>query len=386
MEKQLTNGRNIRFAPLTQDLLQATDEFNKRLQRAGVASSFRCFTNRDRDGERPAPMEVERYVAVDADGQVRGGYLLRWQSLWLRSEQLQGAALGLPISEGIIDQRYAMVGVSVLRDAAKRCENLYACGGGGRDGPVFRVVQHAGWQIQDIPFLFRVIKGKNFLLKLPQMQRPVRRLAATIGGSTGLSQLATGLLHAGSAVRHSGSSSLRMASDVSVEEVPSLAGAAEEVWSRVKSQYAFCVVRDDAHVDPAFPPARKDLHRLVVRRGRAIIGWCVVMTQSLSRLKAFLGDVVPGLIVDTFGDTQESTEIARAATAFLADQGVDIVLTNTSHDCWLSAFMRTGFLSWQSQFPVLVSKSLARRIGDLPGTMLQTHMTRGDGDGVHYLH
>jgi hypothetical protein len=110
------------------------------------------------------------------------------------------------------------------------------------------------------------------------------------------------------------------------------------------------------------------------------------MTQSLSRLKAFLGDVVPGLIVDTFGDTRESTEIARAATAFLADQGVDIVLTNTSHDRWLSAFMRTGFLSWQSQFPVLVSKSLARRIGDLPGTMLQTHMTRGDGDGVHYLH
>ena len=154
----------------------------------------------------------------------------------------------------------------------------------------------------------------------------------------------------------------------------------------MKSQYGFCVVRDGAHVDPAFPPEREDLHRLVVRRGGAIIGWCVVMAQSLSRLKAFLGDVVPGLIVDTFGDTSDSTEIARAATAFLADQGVDVVLTNTSHHSWLSAYKRIGFLSWASQYPVIVSKSLAQRIGDLPGTMLHAHITRGDGDGVHYLH
>ena len=381
----MPNARSIQFVPLTQESVPATEEFNKRLQSARVPS-FRCIANRDRNGEPPEPMEVEGYVAVDADGQVRGGYLLRWQRLWLRGEQLQGAALGLPISEGIVDQRYAMVGLSVLRDATKRCEHLYACGGGGRNAVHFRVLQHVGWQIQDVPFLFRVIKGRNFLRRLPQAQSPARRFAGTIAGVTGVSHFATGLLHATSAIRHAGTSSLRPTSDIHVEEVPSLSAAAEEVWSCVKSQYGFCVVRDGAHVDPAFPPEREDLHRLVVRRGGAIIGWCVVMAQSLSRLKAFLGDVVPGLIVDTFGDTSDSTEIARAATAFLADQGVDVVLTNTSHHSWLSAYKRIGFLSWASQYPVIVSKSLAQRIGDLPGTMLHAHITRGDGDGVHYLH
>lgn len=333
-------------------------------------------------------MEVETFVGVDAEGEVRGGYLLRWQFLWLRGERLCGANYGYPISEGIIDRRYGMVGVSILRDVVKRCEYLYLLGGGRRNGNVFfRVAQHVGWEIQDVPFLFRVIRGRHFFRKLPQMQRgPKRRLFATLGSATGLPQVATAFLHAGSAIGHGGSSSLHQSSNVTVEEMSTLSTIADEVWSRVNSQYAFCVVRDSAHVAPSFPPDRTDIHRLVVRRQGSIIGWSVVMTKGLSRLRAYLGDVVPGLIVDAFGDTRYATDIVRAATAYLAAQGVDIVITNTSHSRWLAAFKGLGFLTWRSQFPLIVSQPLARRIGNFPGIMRRTHISRGDGDGVHYLH
>jgi hypothetical protein len=332
-------------------------------------------------------MEAERYVGVDAEGQVRGAYILRWQFLWLRGEQFLGACYGHPVSEGVINKRYAMMGVSILRDALRRCEYLHMLGASGRDGSVFRVAQHAGWQIEDVPFLFRVIRGGPFLQRLPQMQRSGgRRLLASISAKTGLANIASRVLNEGSALWHHGSSALRVSSNVTVEEVSSLAGSADEAWLRSSSQYAFCVVRDGAHVDPSFPLDRTDLHRLVVRHQGSVVGWSVVMTEGLSRLQTYLGDVAAGLIVDAFGDTAYACEVVRAATTYLADQGVDVVITNTSHNRWVAGYKSAGFIPWSSQYPLLVSKSLAHRIGDFPAVMPQTHMSRGDGDGVHYLH
>jgi hypothetical protein len=179
---------------------------------------------------------------------------------------------------------------------------------------------------------------------------------------------------------------LRQPSDLTFEKVGTLAEAADEVWPRVRSHYAFCVVRDAAHVEPSFPPDRTDLERLVVRHRGSIVGWAMLMTQGLSRLRAYLGDVVPGLIVDVFGDAAYASEIVGAATAHLADRDVDVVITNTSHRDWLSGYRRKGFITWPSRFPLLVSRALAGRIGELDAVMPQMHLSRADSDGVHYLH
>jgi len=384
----LSASRNLRFVPLTKDVVESCEAFNERLRQEGIVDEyFSCSPNRDRGDVPPAPMESERYVGIDADGQTHGAYILRWQFLWLRGEKFLGACYGHPVSEGIIDKQYAMVGVSVLRDALKRCEYLHMLGASGRNGSVFRVAQHVGWQIEDVPFLFRVIDGRRFLRGIPQMRRGrERRALASIVGATGVAQIATRALHGGAAFWNRGRSSLRLSSNVTLEEVSALAGAADEVWSRACSQYDFCVVRDGSHVDPMFPLDRADLHRLVVRHQGSIVGWSVVMTEGLSRLRSYLGDVRPGLIVDAFGDTAYASEVVRATTAYLAEQGVDVVITNTSHNRWIAGYKRAGFITWRSQYPLLVSKSLAHRIGDLPDIMPQTHMSRGDGDGVHYLH
>ncbi|MGH9405788.1 MAG: hypothetical protein ACRD3D_08140 [Terriglobia bacterium] len=382
----MSKERTLKFFPLTGDLVPACNNFNERLRAAGFDGQFSSSPNAGRDGDIPCPMQVERYVGIDEEGDVRGAYLLRWQFLWLRGETFLGAAYGYPISEGVVNKKYAMVGVSVLRDATKRCEHLYVLGGSGREGNVFRIARHAGWELQDVPFLFRVIRGGPFLRKLPQMRSQKGRiLVAKIGSSTGLSGIAVKILHGGSALYHGGRSSLRQPSDVTVEEVNTFSGIGDELWLRVRSQYGFCVVRDGSHLEPMFPPSRSDLHRLIVRRQGTVIGWTVVMTQSLSRLQSYLGDVAPGLIVDAFGDVNEASHIVRAATAYLADKAVDAVLTNASHGRWIAAYKHAGFLSRPSQFPLIVSRSLARRIGNLSLMMAETHMSRGDGDGVHYL-
>jgi hypothetical protein len=96
-----------------------------------------------------------------------------------------------------------------------------------------------------------------------------------------------------------------------------------------------------------------------VRHRGSIVGWAVVITTGLSRLRAYLGDIVPGLIVDAFGDPAWASEIIGAATSYLADRGVDAVITNTSHRDWVSGYERKGFIAWRSQFPLLASRALA---------------------------
>src|SRR5258707_13893247 len=167
----MPKSRKLQFVPLTQDLVPACCEFNERLGRAEAdLSGLTCLVNRDRGAHPPVPMEVERFVGVDVDGQVRGAYSLRWQFLWLRGERLLGAHYGYPISEGIIDKKYAMVGVLVLLDALKRCEYLYLLAAGGRTGNVFRVPEHVGFAIDDGPFLFRVINARPLPPHLPRVQ------------------------------------------------------------------------------------------------------------------------------------------------------------------------------------------------------------------------
>lgn len=382
------NGE-IEFVPLSPKLVPACRSFNERLARAGADSvaGFGCTPNPVGDGGPPAPMALERFVGVDSGGEVRGAYALRWQSLWLRGSERVGAHYGYPVSEGVIDRRYAMVGTSVLRDAVRRCAHLYTLGADGRAGRVFGVGRHAGWAIEDVAFLFRIVNGGRFVRRLPQVRRRAERRAfAAVLGATGIAGIAARALHAGSAFRHCGSGALRMPSGTAVEEVATLGAAAEEVWARARSQYEFCVVRDGPHVEGSFPRERVELHRLTVSYHNAIVGWSVVMTQGLSRLRAHLGEVAPGLIVDVFGDTAHADAIVRAATSYLADRGVDVVITNVSHRAWMTAFRRAGFLQRPSQFPLIVSRALARELGGLHAVMPGIHMSRGDGDGVHYLH
>ena len=383
--------RRLEFLPLTPALLPSCSKFNQRLAGAGFIGQFSCIANRDqRDHSDPAappsPMEIQRFVAVDPAGEVRGGYQLRWQKIWLRGAEFQAAAYGYPVSEGIIDKQYAMLGVAILRDAVKRCEFLYTLGAGGESGNVFRVARHSGWQMRDVPFFFRVIKGGNFVRNLPQLQRkPAGRPLGGLAAAFGLAQLGSAALQAGSAALHSGSLSLRVPRDYKVDEVPSLADAANTVWPRVRGQYDFCVVRDGAHVEPMFPPERKDLHRLVIRHHGAPVGWAVVMTESLGRIRAYLGDVIPGLIVDAFGDPAHARQIVRAAAAYLAAQDIDVILTNASHQNWINAYRSSGFLSTRSQFPLIISRSLAQLVENFQAIMPHSHFTRADGDGVHYL-
>src|SRR5580704_16865705 len=63
----------------------------------------------------PAPgIEFRHFVVVDDDGEVRGGYFIRTQPFYIRGQVHDVGHYNAPLSEGIADKRYTVVGAVML--------------------------------------------------------------------------------------------------------------------------------------------------------------------------------------------------------------------------------------------------------------------------------
>jgi hypothetical protein len=72
----------------------------------------------------------------------------------------------------------------------------------------------------------------------------------------------------------------------------------------------------------------------------------------------------------------------RAATAFLEKTGIDLIVSNQSHQAWRRAFERNGFLKGPSNFIFAASKKLTALLPLLQENSDTFHITRADGDGL----
>ena len=105
----------IEIRPFTSEHVEAMKAFNRRLARGAASTGSR--SRQCRSGSRDArgsPLYNEYFVALEGDA-VRGAYRLKPQPFAVRDEVVMIAALTLPLSEGIIDPRYAVVGIQLSR-------------------------------------------------------------------------------------------------------------------------------------------------------------------------------------------------------------------------------------------------------------------------------
>ena len=127
--------------------------FNSRLQAADALLFPLTETAPQPNPNRPATgIEFRHFVVVDDGGEVRGGYFLRSQPFWIRGKMHAVAHYNAPLSEGIIDKRYATVGAMMLAHALREQPLLFAMGMGGMDRPLPRMLRAMGWsKIQLLP-------------------------------------------------------------------------------------------------------------------------------------------------------------------------------------------------------------------------------------------
>jgi hypothetical protein len=319
---------------------------------------------------------------------VRGGYILRRQTFSVCGATLAAAHYRLPLSEGIVNRSYAMLGLRMVRDALSREPRLYGLGMGGWDKPLPQMLKRLGWTMCAVPFHFKVVHPFRFLRHIEALRTsPPRRAALDAAAFTGagwLGMKALGLTRP----LPSGPFNLE----------PGFAPWADEVWERSRPAYALLAQRDAATLEQLYPPSDPRFLRV-----RAAGGWAVLLDTQMQSHKQF-GDMRVGAIVDCLAPPGSAGAVIRAAASLLEQRGVDLIVSNQLHGAWRRALTESGFRTGPSNYLLALSPALADAAGGGPDRALRSceemrpqagvgklklappfHINRGDGDGPIHL-
>jgi hypothetical protein len=361
----------IRIQPYTEDWTAAVRDFNRRILTTGLDEDLRF-------PESPvpwypksetAPIFQEFYLAVE-DASVRGGFVLTFEPWKLDDGVIWVSHYRLPISEGIRDKAYKGVSGELMRGALERQPYLYCLGMGGFDRPVTKSLKKNGWSLVAVPFLFKVNHPQRFLRESPILRKTrARKLLFDTAAYTGTGWLAIKTLQTFRASRTA-------CGDARGEITRDFGPWADELWEQAAPCYRFLARRDSPALNLRYSPAQDRFIRLKV--GSA--GWALLLDTTMHNNKYF-GNLRVGSIVDIMARPEQANEVAAAATRELEHRGVDLLVTNQSHQAWVDAFRGAGFLEGPSNYIYAVSPPLAGRLGDLETRRGSFHLTRGDGPG-----
>lgn len=369
----------VAIVPFAEDHVPAVSAFNQRLAAGGIAMRFpESPIPRWLPRRQGIPVYQEHFVALEQD-KVRGAYVLKPQAFACHGEETMLAMYTLPISEGILDRRYAMVGLLMLKDALQRQSALFSLGMGGYSEPIARMLKGMKWELIAVPFYFKVIHPFRFLREMVFLRRNrFLRIMLDQAAFSGLGWIAITLLQSAKGIATKG------IAGVEGEEVETFSSWADEIWEKAKGHYSLIAVRNAAILNTLYPRGDDRFRRIKVLRGNKVIGWAVVLDTKMERHN-FFGNMWVGTVVDCLALEGEEHGVAAAATRLLTDWGVDMIVTNQLHRSWCKAFSGNGYLSGPSNYIFGASPELSKTLDPWEVNASQVHMTRGDGDGPVHL-
>jgi hypothetical protein len=363
----------ISIQPYTENRIAAVRAFNARLAAGGIAPEFHF-------PENPVPhwlpkkddrhIYQEYFLAID-DEFVRGGFILKYQEflLWGKTQVL--GYYHLPVSEGIVNKKFAGIGVHMLRSAMKMQPALFALGMGGFDRPLPTMLKAMHWQMAMVPFYFKGNHPARILRQIaPLRSSAARRAGADLAAVTGAGWLGMKALQ--------GMRS-RKAPRTSVEVVDHFGSWADDLWQQCSGSYALIGKRDGATLNILYPGG-KNFICLTVSYANRIAGWAVVLDTQMRDNKYF-GNLRVGSIVDCLAAPEDAHAVVDAAARALQTRGVDLVIANHSHCAWRQAFRYAGLLEGPSNFVFAAAPALAEKLPPFDKNQLEAYLNRGDGDG-----
>ena len=316
----------------------------------------------------------EYFVALD-NGAVRGGYALKRQNFSFADASVR--SIGYyhhPLSEGIVDKSYGMVGALLLRDAMQRSPLLYCLGMGGYDRPLPKMLIKLGCSHCAVPFYFKVVHPYKFLRQMQALRTsPLRRSLMDTAAFTGSGWLTAKMLDVINKLK------TPQGRACSAQVVEQFSGWADPLWQQSKNSCTLTAVRDSSVLSDLYPREEKNLTRLRISRNGSDIGWAVVGER---RKDAKYGSMRVGSIVDCWAAPEHALAVVRAAERALKERGMDLIVSNQSHESWCRAFESAGFFQAESSFIFAASKKLMEHLPPFAEVRPRMHFTRADGDGL----
>ena len=366
----------LEFVPLTESHLDAARAFNQRLREAAAPTDFLLPESRGAAPHPDARIHWTQYVAWDGN-QVRGGVIEMDQPGWLGDRPVRAFNYQSPLSEGIVNRKYAMVAAQMVKFFEQGGKLAFIEGMGSESRPLPRLLKAGGWSVREVPFLFRVHRAGAVLRELRVLNSsPVRSMVARAAAFTGIGLLGFRLLHWRR--RSPG------ASGVSIRRVKGWGDWADDIWERVRRHCSFAVQRDRRMLDELYPQSDPRLNIFLVERGGHPVGWTVCFDTRAAdhaHLRPHFGRLRVGSILDCAAAPEEMRATAVLTDSELGRRGVDLVVSNQCHGLWIRNFRLAGFLPGPSNFLLATSKTLTQAVLAQPNGENRVHITRGDGAG-----
>jgi hypothetical protein len=379
---------NIRFA--AGDDIPAVARFNQRLREGGRGEE-QIALRPELPGEaryRPAGFPVYRRMMIAEDGrEVRAAVMLYHNNIFIHGKKQDCCWLDMPISEGIIDRRYSMAIIPLLKTALRYEPFLMSTGAGPVDKVSFRLLTKLKWKNRVVPFFFYPVKVTKVLLGLSYFKKHAKlRYGALLGAYSGLGAGLSGLL----------ALSRRIAPCLSGYEY-SMEKAfddwADRIFEDCLPDYGVAMRSDATTLNILHPPDKPSLTRLRVRRKGAKngagqdagqdVGWILVASKRMKNNHLF-GDLKVGTLVDGFGRAADAPTLVAAGIDHLAETGADIIVANFSHEAWVKACRRSGMLAGPDSYYHFVSPGGSPLFEDTCPPH-EIHMARGHSDGMWSL-
>jgi hypothetical protein len=364
----------LRIHPFEGAHVEAVKDFNRRMAAGGSTWQFPESPLPSWLAPEPgSPVYQEFFLASDG-GVVRGAYALQRRPACVGGEAVGLGAWYLPISEGAVDPKHALVATLLMRDALRREPISYGLGMDGMDSQLSKLAGAMRCERRLVPFFVRIERGARFVREARYVRRNAAAAAALdLAAATGLAWLGAKLVKL--ALRRGPG-----LAGASVEGVPEFGAWADELWERCRGDYSFVERRDAATLARIYPPERPRFERLRVSRGGRAIGWAVLQ-QAEMRNNPNFGTLHVGRITDAFAAPEDAGAVIRAAADALALRGVDVMLSNQLHPAWCEALRRNAFLTGPSNYVFAPTAPLAERIHAADPDYRRVHVNRGDGDG-----
>ena len=365
----------MRVEPFSHSRVPALRAFNQRLAAARAGWRFPEDPNPDWLPRLPRSEVYQELFLLVEDDDVRGAYVLKHQPVSFRGQVVRVGNLYMPLSEGIINRTYSLVGARLFSDALRRESLLFALGLGGAAAQVTGLVRALGWELHTVPFFFKVLHGPEFLKHIRYLRtNRIRKLLLDLAAASGMGWLAV------SAARRLLTRRPRASEPLSAEVVERFEEWADELWHTCATGYSFVAVRTSEILNRLYPPGRPGLIRLCIRSGDQVIGYVVLQDEQSSLHAEFLGRMRVGTIVDNLSLPEHAEAVMWLAAQHLEQRGVDVIISNQSHPAWRSALHRAGFLEGPSRCVFAAAKLLAQEIRREDPYVREVHLTRGDGD------
>ncbi|MGA2967263.1 MAG: hypothetical protein ABSD64_13720 [Terriglobales bacterium] len=355
--------------------------FNERLrvggspfQYQGLPSRGNALTGTENE------IRTEHFLVLDKGEVVRGAFTLVSQRFLIGGAVEQVTFLQFPLSEGSVNPAFAAVGLVLIKDALRRAPVQFSLGMGGIDRPLPQFYKRAfGFLVCEVPFFFQVLRPRAFLRNAEALRsRAYLRGASRIAAATGASDVAFGIVNAVRRLHAIPRRSLR------VDEVAEFGTLTDEVWKAAGSNYSCLAIRDRETLNYLYPARDQRFHRLHVYENGHAAGWALV-TDSQMRGHNHFGDMRLGAIVNCLAFPGCEDAVIGAASYYLRDRGVDLIVSNQLHPAWGRSLDRAGYLKYKSNFVFAASPELTARIKAHDSALERVHLNRGDGDGPYNL-